>query len=56
MRKRCTFQDMKILEMAQIRSGTLPLRIETGRYYNDKDDSTKKMRKMKVEERTCQNL
>ena len=40
--------------LAQIRSGILPLRIETGRYYNVKDDITKKMRKMKVEERTCQ--
>ena len=39
--------------LAQIRSGILPLRIETGRYQNIKDNITKKMRKMKVEERIC---
>ena len=39
--------------LAQIRSGILPLRIETGRYQNIKDNTTKKMRKMKVEERIC---
>ena len=39
--------------LAQIRSGILPLRIETGRFQNTKDSTSKKMRKLKPEERTC---
>ena len=39
--------------IAQLRSGILPLRIETGRYSNTMDTNTGRFRKLKVEERTC---
>ena len=39
---------------AQTRAGILPLKIETGRFKNIKDSVTVRMRKMKVDERTCE--
>ena len=39
--------------LAQLRSGILPLRIETGRFHNIKDNVTGQTRKLKVEERIC---
>ena len=39
--------------IAQLRSGILPLRIETGRYQNIMDNNTGRFRKLKVEERVC---
>ena len=39
--------------IAQLRSGILPLRIETGRFQNKKDALSKQVRKLKAEERVC---
>ena len=39
--------------LAQLRTGILPLRIETGRYQNILDKNTGKFRKMKSNERLC---
>ena len=39
--------------LAQLRSGILPLRIETGRFHNIKDTITGQIRRLKVEERIC---
>ena len=39
--------------LAQLRTGILPLRIETGRYQNILDKNTVKFRKMKSNERLC---
>ena len=40
--------------IAQLRAGILPLRIETGRYQNIKDNETGRFRKLHIEERLCQ--
>ena len=40
--------------LAQLRAGILPLRIETGRFYNIKDPQTNKYRKLKAGERLCE--
>ena len=40
--------------IAQFRAGILPLRIETGRYTNTKDETTGKFRKLNVNERICE--
>ena len=37
--------------LTQLRSGILPLRIETGRFHSIKDNVTGQTRKLKVEER-----
>ena len=39
--------------LAQTRAGILPLKVETGRFRNIKDPLTGNMRRMKIEERTC---
>ena len=39
--------------MAQFRCGILPIRIETGRFRNIKDEESGKARKLKPEERLC---
>ena len=39
--------------LAQLRSGILPLRLETGRFQNIRDENTGHFRKLKVEERVC---
>ena len=39
--------------LAQLRSGILPLRLETGRLKNIRDENTGNFRKLKVEERLC---
>ena len=40
--------------LAQLRSGVLPLRLETGRFVNVRDDETGRLRKLTVNERLCQ--
>ena len=39
--------------LAQLRSGILPLRLETGRFQNIRDENTGHFQKLKVEERVC---
>ena len=39
--------------LAQLRTGILPLRLETGRFQNIRDENTGHFRKLKVEERVC---
>ena len=39
--------------LAQLRSGILPLRLETGRFQNIRDENTGHFGKLKVEERVC---
>ena len=40
--------------LAQLRCGILPLRLETGRFVNVRDDETGRLRKLTVNERLCQ--
>ena len=40
--------------IAQLRSGILPLKLETGRFRNVKDAVTGRYRKLKIEERRCE--
>ena len=40
--------------IAQLRTGILPLRIESGRFNNIKDPITGKLRKLRADERLCQ--
>ena len=39
--------------VAQLRAGILPLKLETGRFKNIKDEITGRYRKIEVEERIC---
>ena len=49
-----TYQNMKGLSLCQFRIGILPLKIETGRFKNIRDNITGQYRRLRPDERTCE--